>query len=368
MLWFYIRNVVGWLVPGSYSLHELRILPWLVTTGHLLGAVVVNRASISPYFVNWPQARRSLLPRAYVYVPFALTLTLTLWSVANKGYPPSQDGWFHAFFARVDERRTLLSAIQRRPSNLSIPQGSPALMRSQPPSRGSSVVKAHNLQHILWIVVGLHALTAMVALVARRQLAAAQSLPLLLLNTYPLHNLTPDAHWDAQRPATGSSPPDGHSHPVISGSRSGVLPSTGNRDSGCAEPARSGSQSGMCTILTPCVRGRPLHQLLPRSRRTGRAVPQSGVCPSWAHCAGRVPGSRLRPLLQQVNPEPQRSQLYGGIALRRKGGGGSGASFLLFACAGGRGWWLPSIPSASFIGRRQSPISQEGIWPGSFSH
>ena len=194
IIWFYVRNVAGWLVAGSYSLRELGILPWVVIFGHLLGAVVVNRTSIS-YFVSWSQTARSLLPRACVYAPFTLTLTLTLWSVAKEIFAPSQDGWFHAFIARVYLNDGLFYPHFNGGQAIFYTSGFGAINAVTAAFSGLSIVKVHNLQHILWVVVGLYMLTATVAVVARRTLAAVQFLPVLFLSAYPVHNLPPDVHW-----------------------------------------------------------------------------------------------------------------------------------------------------------------------------
>lgn len=195
VLWFYVRNFAGWLVPGSYSLRELGVLPWLVASGHLLGAIV-NRRSISDYFGKPSETLRSLWPRAYVYSAFTLTLTVTLWSVAKEIFPPSQDGWFHGFIARVYLNDGLFYPHFNGGHAIFYTSGFGGINAVTAAVSGLSVVKVHNLQHILWAVVGLYALTALVALVARRLLAAVHVLPLLFLNVYPVHNLPPHVHWE----------------------------------------------------------------------------------------------------------------------------------------------------------------------------
>ena len=196
VLWFYGRNGAGWLVSGSYSLRELGILPWFVATGHLVGFVVANRTSLSHNFVKWSQTSRGLLPRASVYVPFTLTLTLTLGSIANKPFAPSQDGWFHAFIARVYLNDGLFYQHFNGGHAIFYTSGFGGINAVTAAISGLSVVKVHNLQHILWIVVGLYALTTTASLVARRPLAAVQFLPLLFLTIYPVHNLPPEVHWE----------------------------------------------------------------------------------------------------------------------------------------------------------------------------
>ena len=46
VVWYYLRNVLGRLVPGSFSLRELGMLPWLVATSQLaaIGLARVRRA------------------------------------------------------------------------------------------------------------------------------------------------------------------------------------------------------------------------------------------------------------------------------------------------------------------------------------
>ena len=136
-----------------------------------------------------------MLPRASVYAPFTLTLTLTLLSVANTIFAPSQDGWFHAFFGRVYLNDGLFYPHFNGGQAIFYTSGFGAINAVTAAFSGLSIVKVHNLQHIFWVVVGLYMITATVAVVARRPLAALQFLPLLFLNVYPVHNLPPDQHW-----------------------------------------------------------------------------------------------------------------------------------------------------------------------------
>ena len=202
---------------------------------------------------------------------------------------------------------------------------------------GLSIVKAHNLQHIFWVVVGLYMLTATVAVVARRPLAAVQFLPVLFLSAYPLHNLPPDLHWT--HGAQQSAPPLLIAIPILSL----LLPA--RRYAFYTGMAIQAALSLLVLALSPvcapflllactaallinCYRARVV---------LGERILKVASIQAAAHGASRAPDPRLRPLLQQVDPEPTRSQLYDGIALRRQRGSWSEPSFLFLAQAGSYG-------------------------------
>ncbi|MET4186704.1 hypothetical protein ABIB94_008846 [Bradyrhizobium sp. JR7.2] len=191
VVWFYLRNVVGWLVPGSYSLMELGILPWLVLAVHLGGTILSPSASSVLLAHSW----RKKLPETSVYGAFTLGVTLTLWSVAQDVFPPSLDGWFHSFIARVYHNDGLFFRHFGGDQAIFYASGFGAINAVTAAVSGLSVVKVHNLQHIFWTVVGFSLMTASMSIFAKRTLPAVHYLPFLFLSVYPVHNFPPDVHW-----------------------------------------------------------------------------------------------------------------------------------------------------------------------------
>jgi hypothetical protein len=205
VLWFYLRNIVGWLVPGSYSLAELRVLMWLVTAVQVAGTGMIIGQSIRHWSADWSPAVRGLLMRSCVYGPFALTVTLTLWSVAQAVFVPSQDGWFHSFIARVYLRDGLFYPHFNGNNPIFYVSGFGAINAVTAAVSGLTVVQAQNLEHILWIVVAFYVVTAAVAFLAERFLALVHFFPPLFLSAYPVHNLPPDLYWTNTPQLTASA-------------------------------------------------------------------------------------------------------------------------------------------------------------------
>jgi hypothetical protein len=205
VLWFYLRNVFGWLVPGSYSLVELGVAAWLVTISQVSGAIAVYGRSMRRQALHWPTLGRAVLIRGSVYLPFVLTLTLTLWSVSKEVFVPSQDGWFHSFIARVYLNDGIFYRHFNGDNAIFYTSGFGAINAVTAAVSGLTVVQANNLQHILWIVTGVWLVTATVAVLAQRLLAPLHFLPPLFLSAYPVHNLPPDLYWTHTPQQTASA-------------------------------------------------------------------------------------------------------------------------------------------------------------------
>lgn len=195
LLWFYLRNVFAVLVPGSYSLIELGVLAWLAAGLQVAGGLAVHVGAIRQRSLSWRETGRALAVRICVCLPFALTLMLTLWSVAKEIFVPSQDGWFHSFIARVFLNDGLFYAHFNGNHPIFYTSGFGAINAITAAISGLTVVQAQNLQHVLMIVTGVWLLSSTVSLLARRVLLPLYLLPTFILSAYPLHNLPPDVYW-----------------------------------------------------------------------------------------------------------------------------------------------------------------------------
>ena len=194
ILWFYLRNVVGSLVPGSYSLVELWVAAWLVAISQVAGAVAIHSRLTKRPRASWSSLGSAWI-RSCVYLPFVLSLTLTLWSVSKEVFVPSQDGWFHSFIARVFLNDGIFYRHFNGNDAIFYTSGFGGINAVTAAISGLTVVQVNNLQHILWIVTGLFLVTTTIAILAGRLLAPLHFAPPLFLSAYPVHNLPPAVYW-----------------------------------------------------------------------------------------------------------------------------------------------------------------------------
>jgi hypothetical protein len=61
VVWYYLRGVLGWLVPGSFSLRELAMLPWLVAASQVAGIALARVRRAPTETTTWSAAARALL-------------------------------------------------------------------------------------------------------------------------------------------------------------------------------------------------------------------------------------------------------------------------------------------------------------------
>ena len=205
VLWFYVRTVVGWIVPGSFSIRELGVAAWLIAIGQIVGGVTWAVGALRRTDVDRSRAFRGLAPPVLLLLPFVVTLTLTLWSVSKEVFVPSQDGWFHSFIARVYLNDGMLYPHFNGHDAIFYVSGFGAMNAVAAAASGLTVVQTHNLQHILWIVTGFYLVTTTVASVSGRTLAWLHVMPPLFLTAYPAHNLPPDVFWTHTPQQTASA-------------------------------------------------------------------------------------------------------------------------------------------------------------------
>jgi len=194
-LYFYVRSLASAVLPGSFSLAELAFIPWLVIALHAFGMIRTQSAAGASPSSHEPLMPTGALQRAAVYGAFAATVALTLWGVANTIYAPSQDGWFHTFIARVYRNDGLFFKHFNGGDTIFYVSGFGAINAAVSAMSGLSALQTHNLQHILWAVVGMYFVTTAAALLADRRLALLYVVPPVFLSIYPVHNLPPDIYW-----------------------------------------------------------------------------------------------------------------------------------------------------------------------------
>ena len=312
--WFYLRNVLGWLVPGSYTLRELAMLPWLVATSQLAGIALARVRRAPTATMTWRTATRALMPRVCLYAVFTLTVAVTVGAVADDWSVPSQDGWFHSFIARVYLNDGLFYAHFNGGSPIFYPSGFGAINATTAAISGLTAVQVHNVQHILLAVVGLYLVTTVAALIANRPLTLFHFAPLVFLSVYPVHNLPPDVHW-THTPQQAASPLL-VAIPLVSL----VLPVTRRRALYAGDRGQAflsllvlalNPLSGL--FLPMACHCRPGHHLLSSSKGTGRERPEDRRNPSRPYTRGGLARPRRRSLLQHTASEPRTRQLYGRI-------------------------------------------------------
>lgn len=194
--WFYLRNALGWLWPGSYGLGELKALPFLAVGIHLIAGISKVgslRAALARDRYYW---RRWLGERVLIYLPFAFLLTIALWIVSGLLYVQSSDPTHHAFSARIYRYEGLFFRRVSGEFLLQYPSGFGAINAVTLAVSPLNAVQAVNLQHILWVVAGFFLVTSSIAILTQRTLWLLHCTPLLFLSVFPLHALFPYLNYE----------------------------------------------------------------------------------------------------------------------------------------------------------------------------
>jgi hypothetical protein len=191
--WFYVRNVVGMLWPASYGLHELAVLPPLLTGLHLVGAA--RRALARPR-PGWRLLGREALDRAALYLPFWGALAVVLWRVGGS-LSPQTDGIFHACAARAYVEVGLFRPHPFLGETWPYPSGFGALNAVAASLAPLTVAQAVNLQHVFWLLAALFLLALAPALLAGRWCRALALAPPAFVALVPLYGLFPDYDYTA---------------------------------------------------------------------------------------------------------------------------------------------------------------------------
>lgn len=187
-LWFYLRNWLARIWPGSYGLRELTVLPYL--------AVLLN---VVAGLANWrpkPGWRSALLHRFALYFPFVCLLAVACSTVSGVLHVQTTDPIHHALSARVYRYDGLsLPFWDGRP--IPYPSGFGAINAVTVAVSPLSVVQVVNLQHILLLMTSLFLITCTVCILAGRSLWLLHSLLPPLLSLFPLHALYPYLNYEA---------------------------------------------------------------------------------------------------------------------------------------------------------------------------
>jgi hypothetical protein len=192
--WFYVRNLVGWIWPASYSLRELAWLAPLVAGMQLIGGFAVWARH---RFRTRPVSLLGLLHRAAVYVPFWFMVTVALWEISASLNVQASDAITHAFQARIYVQKGVFFNHINGDRPINYPSAFAAINAATASIAPFSVVQAINLQHVLLTVLALFLISGGIALLTERPLSSLQSWPLAFLSFFPLYGLYPDSFYEA---------------------------------------------------------------------------------------------------------------------------------------------------------------------------
>jgi hypothetical protein len=190
--WFYVRNLIGWLWPVSYSLHELAWLAPLVAAIHVISGIQTLRRS-TPEPISW----LDFLHRAAMYVPFWFILTVALWEISSSLNVQASDAITHAFQAKVYLQKGMFFSHFNGGRPFNYPSSLASINAITAAIAPLTVVQAVNLQHVLLLVLALFLITGGIAARASRPLPCIHSLPLAFLSFFPLYALYPDYFYEA---------------------------------------------------------------------------------------------------------------------------------------------------------------------------
>lgn len=186
--WFYLRSLLADFWPGSFSVRELHLLPWLVAFVHLLP---VNGSRFSFRNLERGTKRRLLL-----YVPYVVFLTLALWHASSWLEVQSIDCLTHAVTTRLYHAGGLAAPIQGGTRELCYPSGFAALNVVAVAVAPLSVPQAVNLQHVLLLVTALFLVGAtVVRLAGESSHGWLLGLTLPYLAVLPVYYLHPDTGY-----------------------------------------------------------------------------------------------------------------------------------------------------------------------------
>jgi hypothetical protein len=196
--WFYVRNLLGWLWPESYGLHELSGLAYFVVAIHLVHSGIRAVAWFRSDSLPAQTPGRGLAGRVAFYGPFCFMLIFATWFVSGTIDVQTTDSINHAFFARV----YLNDGIFFRP--IIYTSGFGAINAVTAAVSPLSVVQAVNLQHVLWLITALFLITGTLGCLAQDRLLLIHSLVPPFLSLFPVYSLYPDDFYE--HPAMQTAP------------------------------------------------------------------------------------------------------------------------------------------------------------------
>lgn len=190
--WFYLRNLVAKVWPGSYGLRELGwLFPALLV---LHGAALARRAPA--LLAVWRGSGRAALAalgeRLAMYAPFATMLAVALWSISTALGAQGTDGIHYTFTAQVYLHEGIDFHVPPTERQIVYPAALGAMNATAAASAPLSVVQAFHLQHVLLCIAAVFLVTGTVAALLGRALPLLHMLPLPFLFLFPLYALYPD--------------------------------------------------------------------------------------------------------------------------------------------------------------------------------
>jgi len=186
--WFYLRNLIAKVWPGSYGLGELA---WLFPALLVLHVADLIRRAPS-LLASLRMSLAALGPRLAIYAPFAALLTAALWWMSAERGVQGTDAMTHTFMARIYRTEGIDFAVP--PTNRPIVYPSPfgAMNATAAAIAPLSVLQAFHLQHVLLFITALFLIAGTVAVWVGRPLPLLHSLPVLFLFLFPLYAIYPD--------------------------------------------------------------------------------------------------------------------------------------------------------------------------------
>jgi hypothetical protein len=193
--WFYLRNVLALVWPGSYSLRELA---WLFPALLLLHAIALALRAPGLLAAARPSPRpllAALAERLGLYAPFVAMLTVALWSIGGATGVTGTDPIQHTFTARVYLYDGLDFAVPPTEVAIFYPAGFGAMNATAAALAPLSIVQAFHVQHVLLCVAAVFLVTATVASLLGRPLPLLHAAALPFLFLFPLYALYPDLFY-----------------------------------------------------------------------------------------------------------------------------------------------------------------------------
>lgn len=202
-LWFYLRNLVGWLRPDLYSLKELAILPIAVALLHVavgIGNFRSWQGRSASSAKSQPRAeighRQWLGQRLVIYFPFVFLLTCAFWKVSSVLHVQDDDPVIHAYSARVYLNDGVFFRRFNGNGPIAYPAGFGAINAVTVAVSPLTVVQALNFQHVFLVITACFLVTSAVSLLSGRSLWLLHSLSLPFLSLFPLYALYPYLNYE----------------------------------------------------------------------------------------------------------------------------------------------------------------------------
>jgi hypothetical protein len=193
--WFYLRNIVAKAWPASYGLGELEGLFLALVALHLTVLALRGPALLAAWRLSPRAALIPLGERLALYAPFAVVLTVALWSISGALGVQGTDAMTYTLMARVYRDQGIGFAVPPTNVAMAYPSGFPAMNATAAVLAPLTVLQAFHLQHVLLCIAAVFLVTTTVAALLGRPLPLLHSLPAAFLFVFPLYALYPDVFY-----------------------------------------------------------------------------------------------------------------------------------------------------------------------------